>query len=245
MDLHGGNILLCLPEGIDNLSSEQLYEKYCQPNAEAEPIERLDDKPLPGGTSTHGVVSIWLGEKVTFLPSLKLGSSSLTLESHSCHRLLHGTIPRRQPSWLPPEVYFLSQTPLPFLSIYGAVHACFRALQGGSTQLLAGIIKENVDTLGKLPSAWWPKWDARLEWFSEEGTRRHNGESRSLVGRFNDSVHRPRQEYTIGSIGDDEKTALLAMFRAMLVFRPERLTAVQVLETGWMRNWVLPVFERG
>lgn len=45
------------------------------------------------------------------------------------------------------------------------------------------MIKEKVDTVGKLPSEWWQKWDARLRWFSEEGRRNHGGVGRSLVER--------------------------------------------------------------
>lgn len=42
-----------------------------------------------------------------------------------------------------------------------------------------------------------------------------------------------------------KKTALLAMLRTMLVFRPKsRLTVAEILETVWMRKWSLPVLEK-
>lgn len=79
------------------------------------------------------------------------------------------------------------------------------------------MIKEHIDTIGKLPSEWWHKWDARLRRFNEEGRRDHGGVNRSLVERFNSSVHHSRQEFQMEDIEDDEETVLLAMLRAMLV----------------------------
>ena len=60
--------------------------------------------------------------------------------------------------------------------------------------------------------------------------------------RFNNSVQEPRQENKMDDVGEDEKTALFAMLKAMLAFRPDgRLTAAEILETEWMRKWALPL----
>lgn len=241
--------MLRLPESIDNLSPEQLYEIYGQPNVE--PIARLDSKPLPEGAPTHGVVPVWLG-KESELVTLSEARIFLTDFGES---FLPSTIPRHYSNTpailVPPEVYFVPQTPLSFPTDIWTL-ACTLWSIIGQRPLFEGfnpsadwMIKENVDTIGKLPSEWWQKWDARLRWFSEEGRRNHGGVGRSLVERFNYSVHNPRQEYEMEDIEEDEKTALLAMLRAVLVFKPEgRLTAAEILETEWMQKWALPVLEK-
>ena len=55
----------------------------------------------------------------------------------------------------------------------------------------------------------------------------------------------PRRDKGMPLFDQEEKDALLSMFRSMLLFRPEaRLTASQVLETKWMRKWALPEYEK-
>lgn len=60
LDLHEGNILLCLPQSIEDITPNQLYGKYGKP--ELEQMTRLDGQPLDPSVPTHGVVPIWLGE---------------------------------------------------------------------------------------------------------------------------------------------------------------------------------------
>lgn len=46
-------------------------------------------------------------------------------------------------------------------------------------------------------------------------------------------------------VGNEEKAALFAILKGMLAFRPrERLTAEEVLESGWMKEWALPELEK-
>lgn len=107
------------------------------------------------------------------------------------------------------------------------------------------MIKERVDTLGKLPHDWWQKWDARQRWFNEEGERTSGVAGRSLTDRFVDSVQLPRHEQAIEDVGQAEKTAILNMLRGMSTFMPDkRLTAAEAMESEWMLRWALPVLER-
>lgn len=55
-DLHLGNILLKVPSTFDQITVEQLYEKYGAP--ELDPVVHLDSNPLPPGVPSHGVTSI-------------------------------------------------------------------------------------------------------------------------------------------------------------------------------------------
>jgi serine/threonine-protein kinase SRPK3 len=106
--------MLRLPNSIDELSPEQLYEKYGQPNME--PIVRLDGKPLPDGVPTHGVMPIWLGkeselitlaEAKTFLTDF--GESFLPTMAQRCYSNTPGIL-------VPPEIHFLSHKPVSFPS---------------------------------------------------------------------------------------------------------------------------------
>lgn len=149
---------------------------------------------LPMALSLFG-----LGRRASILPSLKLESFSLILAS------LPSTSPRHYSNTpgvlVPPEVYFLPQKPLSFPTDIWTL-ACTLWSIIGQQPLFEGfnpgpdwMIKEHVDTIGKLPSEWWHKWDARLRWFNEEGRRDHGGVNRSLVESFNSSVHHSRQEF--------------------------------------------------
>ena len=60
LDIHLSNVLLRLPSDIDQLSDEQLYEKYGRPSME--PVVRFDGRELPPGIPTHGIVPVWFGE---------------------------------------------------------------------------------------------------------------------------------------------------------------------------------------
>ena len=85
------------------------------------------------------------------------------------------------------------------------------------------MVKEHIETFGKLPEEWWERWDARAKWFTED--ERRNDPSgcvrRSLAGRFEDSVYIPRWESEMEGVGGEGRTALLEFSREILVFSPE------------------------
>lgn len=241
--------MLRLPNNMDELSPEQLYEKYGRPNIE--PIVRLDGKPLPGGVPTHGVVPIWLG-KESELVTLTEAKIFLTDFGESFLPTMTQRRYSNTPDILvPPEIYFLPYGTVSFSSDIWTL-ACTiwdiigqRPLFEGFNPSKDWMIKEQVDTFGKLPHDWWQKWDARQRWFNEEGKRTSGLAGRSLTDRFVDSVQLPRQEQTVEDVGQAEKTAILNMLRGMLTFMPDkRLTAAEVMESEWMLRWALPVHER-
>ncbi|KAL3480486.1 kinase-like domain-containing protein [Aspergillus californicus] len=247
-DLHAGNIMFRLPNSIDELSPEQLYKKYGQPSVE--PFVRLDGKPLANGIPTHGVVPIWLGKDSELVPLSEakifitdFGESFLPSITHRRYSNTPGIL-------APPKTYF-SHEPLSFPSDIWTL-ACTLWEIIGQRPLFEGynpssdwMIKEHVDTLGKLPCDWWEKWDARERWFTEEAKRMAEGAGRSLDNRFVDSIQEPRRGSAMEDVGEDEKNALLTMVRGMLAFRPdERLTATEIMESEWMLRWAFPVLEK-
>ena len=51
---------------------------------------------------------------------------------------------------------------------------------------------------------------------------------------------RLRRECGKEEVSEDEKAALIALLRAMMAYRPEeRPTAMEIMESEWMRKWAL------
>lgn len=236
-----------LPNSIDELSPEELYQRYGHLNVE--PFVRLDGKSLSDGVPTHGVVPIWLGKE----SELIILSEAKILVTDFGESFLPSITQRHYSNTpailVPPETYFLPDEPLSFPSDVWTL-ACTLWDIIGQKPLFEGfnpsndwMIKEHVDALGKLPCDWWQEWDARERWFTEEAKRTSEGAGRSLANRFVTSVEKPRRGSAMEEeLGEAERTALLTMLRGMLAFRPnERLTAMEIVESEWMLRWALPV----
>lgn len=249
LDLHLGNVLLSLPDNFDQLSIEQVYEKYGAPASE--PVVRLDGQPLEPGVPSATSPPVWLGK-----PSEEFSpSETKVLLSDFGEAYSPSTEPRHHShapvSFVPPEAIFEPGRGLSFSSdIWTLACAAWAIL--GQRRLFEDILAtqdditaEQVDVLGKLPLAWWQRWEARHEYFDEEGKPNPDHHVRSWEGRFERHVQRPRREAGIRGFEEEEKAAVLGMLRSMLAFEPEeRLTARGVLECEWMVKWALPDFEK-
>ncbi|KAE8352185.1 kinase-like domain-containing protein [Aspergillus coremiiformis] len=244
-DLHAGNVLIRLPGAIDALLPEQLYKRFGQPRYE--PVVRLDNRPLQDNIPSHIVVPIWLGKESE---NISLTEAQIILTDFG-ESFAPGNTMRYYSNTpdvlIPPEVYFEPQETLSFPADIWTL-ACTIWTVLGQSPLFEGfnpsvdwVLKEHVDTLGKLPEQWWLKWDSRNRWFNEDGSRHHGAYRRPWAQRFEDSVQKPRQESNMPEVGQEEKLALFAMLKAMLDFQPkERPTAREVMECEWMRTWALP-----
>lgn len=252
LDLHAGNILFRLPEGIDQLSTDELYQKHGPPRLE--PIERLDGKPLPADRiTTHAIVPIWLGKKPELI-TISEAKILLTDFGESFQPSVTSRHYSNAPGLLaPPEVHHLScqKEPISFpADIWTLACTVFEIL--GQRPLFEGysssadwMTKEHIDAVGELPTEWWEKWEAWSKWFSDNGIR-HLGETgRSLEVRYDVSIRAPRESRKMEGIGEEEKRAFFTMLRGMLVFDPKkRLTATEIIDTEWMQRWALPSLEK-
>jgi serine/threonine protein kinase len=246
-DLHLGNILLKVPPNFDQLSLNQLYEKYGVP--ELDPIIRLDGNLLPPSVPSHGIAPIRLGEaseEITVSETRILLTDFGKAFSYSKEPKYESHTPL---VIRPPEARFEPNNPLSFSSdIWTLAYTIWsiiaqRPLFEGFLATEDDITCEHVDTLGILPPEWWGRWEARRLKFTEDGKPINRNPFRSWVDRFEDSVQQPRRDSGIPSFDAREREALFNMLRPMLSFRPEnRPTTKQILESEWMVKWALPEY---
>ncbi|KAH4233109.1 hypothetical protein HBH98_203070 [Parastagonospora nodorum] len=247
-DLHEANILLRLPNSIDNLTPDQLYQKYGQP--ELEEITRLDGKPLDPWVPTHGVVAVWLGGASD---TISLADSHVFLTDFSesfrpavdVHQVSHTPFALRSPEMLlepKSHVTFAAE----IWSLACAVFAIIgqRPLFDTWFPTRDKILDEHVDTLGCLPREWWESWVNRHECFDDQLERVDGAPRRLLEHRLEYSVQEPRKEAGMAEMKEQEKQEFLALLRSMLSFVPEdRPSAQQVVESSWMQKWAIPALE--
>ncbi|PNP74518.1 hypothetical protein FNYG_12141 [Fusarium nygamai] len=247
-DLHLGNFLLRLPSTLDNLSDQQIYEKFGPPKPE--PVVREDGQPLPPGVPSNVYWPIWMAKASD---ELRLSESKIFLADFGT-----AFYPDRKSRFgsstpldiCPPEARFEPTTPLSFSAdIWTLAHAIWavmglRTIFGSFLFSEDDVTQEQVDTLGRLPDEWWSKWDARSRFFMEDGSHKNGGCTEKLEGRFKSNIQDPRRKYGMEILGEKESYAFKEMIRWMLSYRPgDRPTAGQLLNTGWMKCWAIPEFE--
>lgn len=248
VDIHPGNVFFRLPRNINNLTPDEIYQRYGEP--ELEQVTRTDGKPLDYGVPSHLVVPIWLGkasEEVEVEAEVILGDFGESFMPSSSSRL-YSNAPL---SFRPPEARF-APTPLSFPADIWSL-ACliwevfgqrplFEAWMATDDEVLA----DKVDLLGKLPPEWWTRWDTRSKFYADNGEagislspERPPGKMRwGWNERLEFCVQRPRRQAGLEETAEDEKAALLSMLQSMLQFEPEcRATAKQLRQTYWMEHW--------
>ncbi|KAL5356013.1 kinase-like domain-containing protein [Aspergillus floccosus] len=247
-DLHRGNILLQLPSGFDQSTTEELYNLCGEPVLE--PVNRLDGQDLQSGVPQHGVLPIWLGEaseNIT-LPEARILLSDFgeaffpaqeeKFESHTPLLIR------------PPEARFEPTKPLNFSSdIWTLACTIFDIL--AQRPLFEGFLTneddmtcQQIDALGPLPAEWEEAWAARRDKLAEDGQPLKRPQYSPWEDIFERSVQRPRIEEGIAPLEPCERDALFLMLRSMLSFRPEqRPSAQQIVESQWMVEWALPEYE--
>lgn len=245
LDLHEANILLRLPKSIDNLTSDQLYQKYGEP--ELDEVTRLDGKPLDPWVPTHGVVAVWFGGASD---TISLTDSRIFLTDFS--ESFQPAVDSQQVSHTPfalrsPEILLKPNSPVTFPAEIWSLACAVFAIMGQRPLFETWfpttdkILEEHVDTLGYLPKEWWESWVNRHESFDDTLRRVDGGPRRLLQDRLEDTIQEPRKEAGMAEMEEGEEQAFLTLLRSMLSFRPEdRPSARQVLESSWMQKWAKP-----
>ncbi|OJJ42601.1 hypothetical protein ASPZODRAFT_20370 [Penicilliopsis zonata CBS 506.65] len=251
-DAHLRNILVKLPSSFNQLSIEEFYEEYGEP--ESIPVTRCNGESLPSNVPAVAVLPLSLGKKAE---EFTLSDAQILLSDwgeafppaleerrgKDCHTPL---------SVRPPEARFEPEALLSFSADIWTLATTvweilgMKAIFSSEFMTAEELVAQQVDLLGLLPPAWWQNWDAKDQFFHENGQPK---EGRYVWPRmdkaFEEGVQEYRQKRQMGEFSMEETTAILDLMRRMLTFQPDkRPTAEEVLNSEWMVRWVLPDHER-
>lgn len=251
IDIHMGNVFFRLPPTVDNLPPEEIYHRYGEPKLE--PVIRVDGNPLGDGVPSHLVVPIWMGKSSE---DVEISEGEVILSDFgesfmpaSVERF-HSNTPL---SFRPPEARFPSK-PLGFAAdiwslacliweILGA-RPLFESTMATDDEVLADMI----DLLGKPPHQWWTQWDARSNFYTEDGmsSLKLAPERLQDTGRWGWNerlefcIQKPRRDAGFEEISEQEWASLLAMLQSMMRFEPDqRATAKELLQSDWIKHWAV------
>ncbi|KAK2763984.1 hypothetical protein FQN54_009603 [Arachnomyces sp. PD_36] len=259
-DLHLGNIFLRLPLDMQSMTREMLYAKDGEPHKER--IIRRDGLPLDHGVPPEAIVPVWLGlrsDEITLADSLiMLADFGEAFDPRETKSFISHT-----PLLLaPPESLFAepeTDEPLSFPGDIWTLGCAIWEIFGSNPPFesfpasLDGVAIEHVETLGKYPNRWWSRWEARGNWFDEDGNKNvkeslrqfYMNSSRDWNHRFPADIRRPRERMKFDTFLPEEEKAFHDMIKSMFVFEPsERATIEDVVNSDWMQKWGLPEMER-
>ncbi|TPR10967.1 hypothetical protein CAN33_0046360 [Aspergillus niger] len=211
-DIHLRNILSTLPTNLDNLSIEEFYTEYGNP--EIYPITLFDGSTsaLSPNVPPKAVSTLFLGIHAgeftlqdtrillcdfgeTFSPSVnpRLGED--------CHTPM---------AFCPPEAIFEPKAPLSYSADMWSLATAIWEILGMKVVFSTDVPYDEViahwmDVLGPMPWEWFEKWDERGRFFDEN---RRAVEGRyvwaNLEGAFEECVRVYRRKHTIGDFDEDE-----------------------------------------
>ncbi|RHZ59771.1 hypothetical protein CDV55_105607 [Aspergillus turcosus] len=226
-DVHLRNVLVKLPSGFDQLSIEQLYEEYGQP--ETVTITERDGKPLPPNVLEKAVIPLYLGKNAEEI------------------------LPIRHMPGRPPEARFEPEAPLSYSADIWSLATTIwdilgmKAIFSSDFATVDEMVAQQIDVLGAMPLSWFTCWEKRGQFFDDDGRPvegRHVWPS--IDKAFEEGVQKYRRKSgRVDEFDREEMAAILDLMRRMLAFRPEeRPTAEEVLKSEWMVKWVLPEYNK-
>lgn len=252
LDLNLENVLLQLPSSLDDLTVEQLYARYGEPVKEPVVCRDLDSKTASGDPSvpSYGVIPVWFKspEDGIALDEAKLLLSDFGVAFRPDDKSQFEAYTRLE--LRPPEAFFEPETPLTLASDIWSLGCLIFELLAKRTLLCSvspsqdTVTLDQVELQGQMPPTWWMKWEARSEWYDEEGRPLSTESHRfSWERRFEEWVQKPRQKSGMGTLAEDELDALSTLLQSMLSWNPsERPDISEVLMSDWMTKWALPVY---
>ena len=245
LDLHEANILLRLPNTIDDLTPDQIYERYGQPTLEE--VERVDGRPLDHWVPDNGVVPIWLGGRGD---KLSLADSQIFLNDFG-ESFLPGSHVRKSshtPLMLrPPEILLDPVSQFSFPAELWSLGCAVFSIMGQSLLFYEWfpsndqVLEYQVAALGQLPQDLWLRWANRSQYCDDQLRSLRGLDYQSLEDLLEKSIQEPRNKNKVVMMDEEEKQSFVKLMRLMLAFRPdERPSAQQVLESHWVQNWAIP-----
>jgi len=247
LDIRLRNVLSRLPSSFDHLSIPQFYGEYGKP--ETVPIEREDGKPLTSSISAKAVIPVSLGKSAELFT---LADAEILLSDYG-EAFAPASEPRRAEdshiplSYRPLEARFEPEGALTqsadiwslAVSIWEIIG--MRMIFSDEFRTEDDVVCQYVDALGPMPRKWWERWEARHQFFNEDGSPKEGREiwPPALDDAFEDFVQKYRRRFESGEFDKEESVALVDLMRRMLAFEPEkRPSAGEVLGWGRARSWI-------
>ncbi|KAH8430716.1 uncharacterized protein LDX57_008378 [Aspergillus melleus] len=251
-DIHLRNVLVKLPSIIDQLSIEQLYEEYGEP--ETVPVTARDGKPLPPNVPATAVIPLYLGKDAEdfTLPDACVILSDFG-EAFGVDEVRRGEDCHTPLAMRPPEARFQPQGPLTYSADIWSLATTIweilgmKAIFSSEFATADEVISQQIDVLGSMPRDWWKGWEERSQFFDEDGCPKAGRYVWPHIDQaFEEGVQMYRRKGSrVCEFDGEEAAAILELIKRMLAFRPEeRPTAEEVLKSDWMVKWVMPDFNR-
>jgi serine/threonine-protein kinase SRPK3 len=248
-DLHPRNMLF-RSENLDHLSVDEIYQRFGEPRKEK--IKRVDGNlPGPQAPSYYVVIRplVIHGDEIRDPRIMIADFSESWLSDTTTRETLNISI-----VYMAPEATFSKGQIGKAADVWSLACTVYEIL--GQHSLFQrsyffdrdSIISEMVNTLGMLPRQWWEQWEARGEFFNEDGTwnpceDRDCGvvtEPQPLLERIQKNGRKDDSGFEM-----EEMVELEKMLQTMLVYDPtKRATMEQVVESDWMKRWGLPTLQK-
>ncbi|GFG16627.1 protein kinase, putative [Aspergillus lentulus] len=251
-DVHLRNVLVKLPSSFDQLSIEQLYEEYGEP--ETVTITERNGNPLPPNVPEKAVIPLYLGKNAE---DFSLSDTCVLLgdfgEAFAPEELRYGKDSHTPLAVRPPEARFEPQAPLSYPADIWSLAATIwdmlgmKAIFSSEFATEDEILAQQIDVLGAMPLSWFKCWAKRSQFFDDDGRPKEGRHVwPSIDEAFEEGVQKYRRKSgRVSEFGREEMTAILDLMRRMLAFRPEeRPNAEEVLKSEWMVKWVLPEYNK-
>ncbi|KAM4055869.1 kinase [Hirsutella rhossiliensis] len=251
-DLHLQNVLIKAPSAFNRLSIQQFRNGYGEPVTY--PVEREDGSALPPNVPKTAVVPLSMGKRAE---SFALSDARLLLNDFGeaftpAAKSRLGAHCNTPVDFRPPDARFEPNVPLSFSADIWSLATAIWDILGMQPLFSTAFSSEDrvmcqiVDVLGPLPSDWSNKWEAKTDFFNDDGTPTSGRYIWSKMGEaFEDRVQQFRREDNMGELGREEMVAILDMLGQMLKSKPqERITIEEVLECKWMAKWARLDYKR-
>ena len=232
---------------MDFLSIHELYQRFGEPRKIK--VERMDGAPCSPEVPSYSVMPAQLA-----IPSDQVSDPRIIISDFG-EAWLSDTETREELQtpvlFLPPETTFsrkLNGKPADVWTLGCTLYEILgeRPLFEGFMPDKDDIIAEMVSCLGLLPQHWWQSWQARGDFFLEDGSWKtdmkhfHESKSRPLLLRIHQMGRENDSEFS-----EDEAKSMEKMVRTMLTYEPtKRATAREIMESDWMTRWGLPALEK-
>lgn len=246
VDLHPGNIFLCLPDTLRGVTLEQFYEA-CDDVPERIAIRRSDGQALTANVPSYAVEKANLGKAAE---DLELREASVLVGDfgEAFNPAETSRVESRTPlAFRAPEHIVPCEQSVSFASDIWSLGCLFFTLMGQQHLFKAflpdedKVLLQQVNVLGRLSESTFRAWENRAMFFDDDFKYLASTPAESLSDRINASVVRQRRNAGLQEPDHDELDAFQSLLRSMLAPEPgDRLSAAQVLQSEWMAKWGLP-----